>query len=379
MKLLSCFFLLFIADHSLAGIPFASHWDKLAPRYEKDFRDPSFSSLWGGLRRMVHWKTHKGDLIDLKPSGFREAFSVYVFKEKKRKDLFLFYPGIFGRPDGRISPQVIDALETLDVHVAAVPNIVAETYINARPIQELGSIDQERVNQTLLYDEVIKHIGRENILRIHVIAESLGTFQSLQVDRPFDSLTLLSTPLYLDRSLNRFDELIRKQTPVLENCTLWWKWPYFAWKMKTEDLPTSISESDKTCLGAWMIAESFVGAIKRTSEKVKLKSELSEIPKTFKEFVEKVLPEIAPLVEGRDLRLSVPYLLKKIPTKKERIYFLSTKDDFLNDLSEWEDVRKAFPETQERIYLFSWGGHSGPMAMDGFLEKFALFLTQRNE
>jgi hypothetical protein len=230
-----------------------------------------------------------------------------------------------------------------------------------------------------LYDEVIKHIGRENILRIHVIAESLGTFQSLQVDRSFDSLTLLSTPLYLDRSLNRFDELIRKQTPVLKNCTLWWKWPYFAWKMKTEDLPTSISESDKTCLGAWMIAESFVGAIKRTSEKVRLKSELSEIPKTFKEFVEKVLPEIAPLVEGRDLRLSVPYLLKKIPTKKERIYFISTKDDFLNDLSEWEDVRKAFPETQERIYLFSWGGHSGPIAMDGFLEKFAIFLTQRNE
>jgi hypothetical protein len=379
MKLLICFFPFLIAENCLAVIPFASQWDKLAPRYEKDFRDPSFSTLWGGLRRMVHWKSHKGDLVDLKPPGFREAFSVYVLKEKKRKDLLLFYPGIFGRPDGRISPQVIDALETQDVHVAAVPNIVAETYINARPHQEEGSLDQERINQTLLYDEVIKHIGRENIQRVHVIAESLGTFQSLQVDRPFDSLTLLSTPLYLDRSLNRFDELIRKQTPVLESCTLWWKWPYFAWKIKTEDLPTSISEADKTCLGAWMIAESFVGAIKRTSEKVKLKSEPSEIPKTFKEFVEKVLPEIALLVKGRDPRLSVPYLLKKIPTKKERIYFLSTKDDFLNDVSEWEDVRRAYPELGERIYLFRWGGHSGPIAMDGFLEKFALFLTQRND
>lgn len=343
-------------------------WDKEAVlNYQKEFTDPSFSTLWGGLRRALHWPNHKGKMVEVLPKGFKEKVPVYIYSTPIKKDLFVFYPGVFGRPDGRIGPHAIDSLETLDGHVAAIPNILAETYLNAKPRSEHPDLEQEREFQTLLFDEVIRHIGKKNIDKVHVLAESLGAFQSLQINREFHSLKMLSPPLHLDRSILRFDKLISKKTKVLEKCKLWWKWPYMIYKIKGDQLPLSISIEDKTCFGSWVIAGGFVMAIKKTAEKVKLKPSESNAPENFTQFVDLILPDFANFLKNQDERLSFNYLLKRVKTPLKNIIIISTKDDFLNELSEWDELKKNFPQLEKNIYLFPWGGHSGPIALNGFI------------
>ena len=53
---------------------------------------------------------------------------------------------------------------------------------------------------------------------------------------------------------------------------------------------------------------------------------------------------------------------------KHKIYFISSKNDFLNDPSEWSGVNVNYPDLSKRLFLFNWGGHSGPVGLDGLLE-----------
>jgi hypothetical protein len=341
-------------------------WEGLSTHYKKDFSDPSFSTFWGGLRRALHWPNHKGKIVDLMPKGFRDKVPVYVFADDKKKDLYIFYPGIFGKPDGKTSPHAIDALEEMDGHVVAVPNILADTYLNARPDSKSSSLEEERTYQTLLFDEVINWVGKKNIGKIHVLAESLGTFQALQINHKFDSLKILAPPLYLDRAIKRFDELIAKQSKALEKCTLWWKWPVVAYKIKYNSSPLDISPEDKRCFGSWVIAGGFVMSIQSTAGNIKNRKN-PNIPQNFSQFVDSILPDFSKPLESHDEKLSLQYLLKKAKTPMESIRIISSKDDYLNELTEWEELKRLHPKLQNNIYLFSWGGHSGPISLDGFI------------
>jgi hypothetical protein len=364
------FYFLFLLNSFLISLPASALWEKWEKNgslYKKEFSDPSFSTLWGGLRRALHWPKHKGRMTHLLPKGFKEKIPVYIYATESKNDLYIFYLGVFGKPDGKTGPHAIDSLEKLGGHVIVIPNILADTYINARPDSGLQDLEQERDFQTNLFDEVVNQVGKEKISKIHVLAESLGTFQALQVKRKFDSLKILAPPLYLDRSIKRFDDLILRQSKVLQNCTIWWKWPYMAYKIKSGPLPVELSNEDKSCFGSWVIADGFVMSIKKTADKIKIKKSGDKIPENFTQFVEIILPGFASPLKNKDERLSLNYLLKRIETPIEKIEIISAKDDFLNELSEWDELKKNYPSLRKNIYLFSWGGHSGPFALDGFL------------
>jgi hypothetical protein len=206
-----------------------------------------------------------------------------------------------------------------------------------------------------------------NIGKVHVLAESLGTFQALQVDHKFHTLKLLAPPLYLDRSIKRFDQIISNQSKVFRNCTIWWKWPYVAYKIKSALPPLDLSEKDKTCFGSWVIADGFVKSIQITASNISSKK-IKVLPENFSQFVEIVLPSFAASLKKQDERLSLNYLLKRSKTPQESIRIISSKDDFLNDLSEWDELKRKHPELEKNIFLFSWGGHSGPIGLDGFIQ-----------
>jgi len=358
-------FFLFYPHILLSKEPTYEKWEKISTTYQKEFHDPSFSTLWGGLRRALHWPKHKGKMVDLRPKAFKNKIPVYVHATDTKKDLYLFYPGIFGKPDGKTSPHAIDALEKLGGHVVAVPNILADTYLNARPTT-MGGLEQERESQTLLFEEIIQLVGKKNIAKIHVLAESLGTFQALQINHKFDSLKILAPPLYLDRAIRRFDDLIAKQSTTLKKCTLWWKWPVVAYKIKMNETTLDISSEDKKCFGAWVIAGGFVMSIKKTASNINHKKLIKE-PENFSQFVDNILPDFSEPLKKKDERLSIPYLLKNSKTPIENIKIISSKDDYLNELTEWDDLKRRFPELGDKIFLFTWGGHSGPISLNGFI------------
>ena len=139
-----------------------------------------------------------------------------------------------------------------------------------------------------------------------------------------------------------------------------------AYKIKTNSSPLDMSEEDKSCFGSWVIAGGFVMSIKNTANNINNKK-LTVEPENFSQFVDLILPDFSGPLKNKDERLSLPYLLKNAKTPIENITIVSSQDDYLNELSEWNDLKKNFPQLGDKIYLFSWGGHSGPISLDGFI------------
>jgi hypothetical protein len=331
-------------------------------------KDPVFATSWGGFRRAIHWKNNRGSMVEIQPTSFRAKLPVYLQMDNKKKDLIVFYPGIFAKPDGHLPPYVIDLLEKKDRHVAVIPNILAPTYLVSRPIT--SKIEEERINQSKILNDVLVRIGQKNISRIHIIAESLGTYQALSAlyenNLSYDSLTLMWPPLYIDRALARFDKLISESIPYFNKCTFWPKLPFFLYEMKWQETP-SLTQEEQKCLGSWVVSE-FVVSIKETSEIYYNSRNLkAQVPVNFTEFMKFVLPEFNELIVTKNEKVSVPFLLKGI--KNKNIKFVSSLDDFLNVPEEWDELKKNYDVT-----LFPWGGHAGPLG----IEELSLQLIDKN-
>lgn len=345
-------------------------WNDLSTSHKSVLGETTFATFWGGFRRAVHWENHRGQIIELPVPGFRKPLPIYLSQKSEKADLYLFYPGVFGKPDGRITPQMIDMLEKKDGHVIVIPDIVAETYLVARPATKGDNLERERKNQNLILAEALKKIDKNKIGKIHLVAESLGCFQAANLDYKFDSMTLLWPPIYLDRSIKRFDDLINlKMVDVKNKCSYWWKWPAVTYEVKWLEVPKGMGQTDKDCMGAWVIGEGFVNSIQKTT-RTYLEDFRKPVPDiyTFTSFVKTVLPDFSKPIEERDKNLSLVHLLASVPTPKSQIRITSSVDDFLNDPKEWDDVLSAHPELKDRFYLHSWGGHCGPMGVNGFME-----------
>jgi hypothetical protein len=374
------FFLIFLSSYSHAWSPkLIEAWDKSGRTYQAQM-EAKFATFWAGVRRGVHWDQNKGKMKDLLPEGFQQSIPVYIQSSQEQRDLIVFYPGVFGRPNGRISPHVIDGLEKSDVHVAVIPNLLSPTYLIAKPTPKGDPLEFEKINQQNIFKEVIKTINIGRIREIHVIAESLGSLQALTTfappflnDYPIASLTFLWPPLYLDRAVQRFDTIISQSLPKQAQCSYWWKWPTVLWQTKISTIPSGLNAEDKNCLGSWVIGGGFVGAIRDTAEEViDAKSlALPKIPETFTSFIDSITPEMGPHMRKMDPRLSVNYQLNSYIGHESKMRFVSSIDDFLNEPAEWDTLKTFHPKIQSQIYLFSWGGHSGPVGMDGFIESIA--------
>lgn len=372
MKTLTlCFILILLSASARAWSPdLVKKWDEISKTHSPSLNETTFATFWGGFRRVIYWQNHQGGMIDLPVPGFRKPVPIYLSQKESKADLYIFYPGVFGKPDGKLTPHMIDMLEKKNGHVIVIPNIVADSYLVSRPTLIGDNLARERANQNLILTEALKKIGSDKIGKIHLVGESLGCFQAANLDYKFDSMTLLWPPIYLDRSIKRFDKLINQKLPDVQNkCSFWWKWPMVTYESKWLETPKDMSQIDKDCMGAWVIAEGFVSSIQKTS-KTYLEDHKKEVPEihTFTTFIKTVLPDFSQPIEEHDQNLSLVHLLSLVPTPKTNIRITSSVDDFLNDPKEWDDILAAFPELKSNFYLHTWGGHCGPMGVDGFMD-----------
>jgi hypothetical protein len=352
-------------------------WREFSETYSKPFSDPSFSTFWGGLRRGFHWKNHRGSMVELTDSRFEKPVPVYISANSLKKDLIIFFPGVFGKPDGRISPHVIDELERANAHVAVIPNIVAPTYLKSKRMNEADALVNEMANQRAIVQAIIQKIEEKNIAKIHIIAESLGSLQALITFLPgnnapeIHSMTIIWPPLYLDRALKRFDQMIEKTAKIYEGCLLWWKWPWMLKEVKFSPLPLNLGEEDKSCFGAWVISQGFVQSIQSTTKEVfdSKKIELQTIPQNFSQFVQIAMPDFRETLEKGEERFTFLHLLGHYRPLFPKLRLVSSHDDFLNHPTEWDELWGKYPELKSNHYLFKWGGHSGPAALEGFFEQ----------
>ena len=369
------FIFLFITQLSFAWSPETKiNWDKTSS-YQQAMMTPAFATFWGGFRRGIGITFNKGSMYDFKLPGFRKEVPIYLQFEKQKKDLVIFYPGVFGKPDCLLSPQVINEIEKSDVHVASIPNLLSPTYLVAKPKSSGDAVKNEWAYQKAMLDQVYNKIGKENIDRVHVMAESLGSFQALTAEKVY-SLTLLWPPLFLNKAVTRFDDLILQSQPHLKACSFWAKLPQIVYATKYQILPGALTIQDKKCLGYWVIGSSFVDAIKETASETKEFSD-ANIPLTFTDFVSKVTPEIVETLKKQDERLSVEFLLRSFQSSGTKVRIISSTDDFLNVPGEWEHLILNRPDLKENIYLFSWGGHSGPVGMDRFIQTLTEQIIKR--
>jgi hypothetical protein len=142
------------------------------------------------------------------------------------------------------------------------------------------------------------------------------------------------------------------------------------WQTNNSKVPSDLSAQDKNCLGSWVVADGFMEAIRDTAEQViEAKSlKVAVVPQTFSTFIEAIMPEMNRVIRNKDPRLSVDYLLTLYRGHQSKMRFVSSVDDFLNHPQEWALLKTNHPQISSQIYLFSWGGHSGPIGMDGFVE-----------
>jgi hypothetical protein len=366
------FFFLFVFNSHAWSPEFISQWDQTNRSHAQKISGAKFATFWGGIRRAIYWPHHQGKIEKIKPNEFRKSLPVYLNFSKHKKDLVLFYPGVFGLADGEVTPVIIDKIEKRDKHVAVIPNITSSEYQLAKRIGVGDPFLEEGKNQKLIFEKIIETIGRENIDRVHIISESLGCFQVMSglvnqsfVNLEISSITLMWPPLYLDRAVKRFDDLINESKTHLGVCRFWWKWPGVIFQTKFQEIP-DLDNEDKSCLGSLVIGRVFVNSIEKNSQLIL--GTQKNIPNNFSSFVKTVLPEIHLAVQNRDERFSLSYQLTKMNSMKDRINFISSKDDFLNDPSEWNRLKENYPDLSKRLFLFNWGGHSGPVGLEGLFD-----------
>ena len=140
--MVSIFILLIFSQITYAWSPETiSAWNKVSVTYRQSMDNPAFATFWGGFRRGVDLTMNQGSMVDFKLHGFKKELPVYLqFKEEKR-DLVIFYPGVFGKPDGFISPQVIYEIEKSNAFLVlkVLDKVIAESVEMQEELNSLKS------------------------------------------------------------------------------------------------------------------------------------------------------------------------------------------------------------------------------------------------
>ncbi|MFZ4713979.1 MAG: hypothetical protein ACOYL6_09720 [Bacteriovoracaceae bacterium] len=359
------YFLLFL-------ISFSSFSTEIKPTTE-------FYTFWGGLKRIARTYWNKGEMVYLKEDNvLNRPLPIYISKSKTKRPVIILFVGVFGRPDGIIVPGMIADLEKNDVHLLVIPSFISETYIMARVATANKNIwEEEASNQIALVRAGLNLIGQENISSLHVVAESLGVWQAIMLlegDWNFESFSLLSPPLHLSNAVDRFDQLIKKNKVIYDDCSYWWRWPILLKRYYSEKLPSLAQEEDVRCYGAWGI-QSFLKGIEKVGEIVykdqKLEKKKAD---SFRTFVELVTPEFLPFFTVHNDKLDLYYWKKQMLLKSKKLQMISALDDFLNDKEEW-DLWKQDPDFKDKIKLYPYGGHSGELGEDLFWQDLSKSLN----
>lgn len=345
------------------------------PTPHQQLENPAVATFWGGFRRF-RWLTHNdGEVLQLESRHFKaKKYEIYLSSQQRPAPLYVFMPGIYGQPNQGLTPQMIDVLEGLGVHVLVIPNLLAPSYIESHPLYGQDPIELEVsvLNETL--DFSLKKLDGL-VTGVHVLAESLGTAMGAawvahdsQKQKRIKSLTLLWPPLFLPVAMKNFDAIINEHRPAARECPLYTKLWVVTREFVLKDWPSSLTAEEEKCLGAMVLVDGFVTATKRSwkahAEVVGLRG---EGPDGFEAFFRNYRSVLWELLEKKDERLKLAHwmkIIKQDPQFKLRI--MTSQNDFLNRGLDWEGFKREMNLSDKEVLILSWGGHSGPIGMPGF-------------
>lgn len=355
-------------------------------------KNPEVSTMWGGFLRFWRMNSFKGKEIKIQTKKFKSgSLPIYLSKVNHKAPLIVLLPGIFGRYNGQITPKNIAELELLNYHLVVPPNFLAPEYIENSPLYDTdpSKFDIEVVMEVL--KKTIKIIGEENISKIHLIGESLGTLVASgvyaidsQKASPLlknGSISLLWPPVRVDNSLKNFDTRITKSETYHTECFyIYHLLPDLIYHFLLQERPSGFSTNFQKCVGAFLYQKAFMRTAKKSFETFKDqidKKELNSIvPKNFSDFFKYYQPIFYQMLEAKDPRNKLSFWLEKgIKNNPIPIRIITSTDDFINDGSNWDKFKQEVKLKENQFIFMNWGGHSGPLALDIWKDIFRIELN----
>lgn len=335
-------------------------------KYEK----PAFITYWGGVKRYLKGGSLNGDEVEYQDPSVKYEIKVYIYKkDNKKRPLVILFPGIHGSHNGRISPVIINWFEKKSFHFASVPNFLHKDYIKAKPKYDdnnSSTLDSQIALRAI--DFIVNKIGKENISHITFLGESLGAFLSSSTVRfindheylkqSIKNVILLWPPLKIGKALVNFDGNINKTKAVHEKCNFVQDLYRFFKILVWQDLPKNYNLEDETCLDAALYHAAFLKSIRRAHQSYidTYDIEMEKLPNNFSDFFREYNPNFIKVAKNNEDQLSLKNFIVGWKSLNKNVKVVSSTDDFLNNLSDWDDIEDKF--------LFNWGSHCAPLALD---------------
>jgi len=340
----------------------------------KTLTSPAIATLWGGYRRFKIFNNNQGSLIRLNTPLFKTGGIEIYLRKTTSRDLVVFMPGIFGSIQKGLTPQMIDQIEQTNVNLLVLPNMLSQEHIQSMPDYNHDPIMTEVKIHEAALDLTLQKLGYQN-LKIHVIAESLGTIigsawasYDLKNKKRLSSLMLLWPPLDLYLAMKNFDHIVNEHRKNLEDCSMIKKaWLLFT-EMALKDYPSALSNKDSYCLGSIVLLDGFMQKSKKSWLAYAQASGINGTsPNSFEGFFRTYRSEIWNLIEKKDEETKLETWIKKLKnTENFSLTILTGRDDFLNTGVDLEKFKTNTKLTDSQLVIFPWGGHSGPIGMDHF-------------
>lgn len=348
------------------------------------FAHPSkeFSTFFSGFNRIMRFTKQKEKFKTIEIKSLKKELNYYLSQVDQKAPVLILYPGIFGEVDHPMVKHMIEEFEKLPIHLIVLPNLLSASYLGIRQETKKNPWEEEKAIQKEILKTVLALIPQDKISQINLFAESLGTWQALmfvnQDDIKINSISLIWPPLNLPKAITNFDQLIKENQKIFEQCSYWYRWPYALFRYTKNEIPKDLSSEEDKCYGAFIISGRFVESIEKVAKnanKMK-KRNFEKLPKTFHDFVHDQVPDLVSLLEDSQI-LYFKNWMTPIKEKQIKVFMYSSQDDFLNDHGAW-DIFYQDNYFKNSIELSPWGGHSGRAFEDQFWLKMREKIKQFN-
>lgn len=339
---------------------------------------PGYISLWGGIKRKWKGGDPEGEVRDYYASKYfkNKTLPIYFSEQESKAPLSIYFPGIFGKYDGDLSPGIIDLLESKKSHVAVIPNFLSDTYIKSEPIYREDVSKTDITAASTIVKKIFLSIKKSHVTHINLIGESLGTFvasgvlSKLSHDERFKNLKinliLFSPPLKLHKVLENFDNEIHKSKQTYENCSFWYRYPSIFYHFIIQDIPKNVSKDFVKCLDSYLYHGVFKVGIKNSMKALKevQGKKLVTAPKNFDQYFKEFNHNFYQMIQSKNEKLNLSFWLNKRKMSNTTVRIVSAQDDFLNTGIDWEKFLESSSLDKDNLIMLSWGAHSGFLALD---------------
>jgi len=330
------------------------------------------ATFWGGFKRKMRLNFNDGDTLAWETPLFKHgSLPLYYSEREGAAPLVVIMPGIFGTTDKGLTPSTIDRVEAMGAHVIVVPNVVSVQYVHAYPLYGGDIVESEAQVMEAALEFALSKMGKK-VTAVHVLAESLGTVVAsawtawdVTHKKRINSLTLLSPPMDLSAAMRNFDDIINEYRGTSEQCSQF----SLYWRLFTDflisEIPSDFALKEKRCLSGYVVVDAFLKAAQSTylAHAVAINDSSAYTVKSFEDFFRRYRPELWSLLETKDARLKLAKWVSVIRKHSGMpIRIITSRDDFLNRGLSWNDFLNETGVSNDHLYIFSWGGHSGIIA-----------------